>query len=164
MSRNAAAWRVLAAGFPSFNITVEQMQAWDLILSDQTPEALLAGAIAYSRASKYPTPTVSGWLEHTRLADTSRGVRLTAAEAWDELYRNRHGRYGRRVSWSSDAVYRAAQAVKWDDPDWLVEQMPTIRAQFERYYTALADKTEDLDEVGVVRAIADHTENVKRLR
>lgn len=163
MSRNADAWQVLAAGFPSFNVTIEQMRAWDLLLSDQTPESLLAGAIAYARESKYPVPTVAGWLEHARRADPARMTRLTAAEAWDEMYRNRHGRYTRPVKWSSEAVLRAARAVRWDDPDWPAEQIPTIRAQFERYYNSLADKTELIDEVNLVRSIADHSERMKQL-
>jgi hypothetical protein len=163
VSRNAAAWRAIAAGFPSFNITLEQMQAWDLMLSDQSPEALLLGAVAYGRESKYPTPTIAGWLEHARNADPDRAERLTAAEAWDEMYRNRHGRYARKVTWSSEAVHRAARAVRWDDPNWESEQIPTIRAQFERYYNSLADKTERIDEVNAVRAIADHSERMKQL-
>lgn len=162
-SPNARAWAVLMAGFPSFNLAVEQMAVWDLVLSDQPPEAILAGAVALVRENRYPTPTVAAWLEHARNADPNRAQRLTAAEAWDEMYRNRHGRYTRKITWSSEAVHRAARAVRWDDPDWLSEQIPTIRAQFERYYTALANKTELCDEVNTVRVMVDHSARMKEL-
>lgn len=155
MSRNAEAWRVLLAGFPSFNLTADQMAGWDRLLADQSPEALLAGAAAYVRAARYPTPMLADWLEHARRCDPSRAQRLTAAEAWDETYRNRHARYARRVTWSSEAVHRAARAVRWDDPEWLSEQIPTIRAQFERYYNSIADKVERVDEATTAKQIAD---------
>jgi hypothetical protein len=64
---------------------------------------------------------------------------LTASEAWEEMYRHRHA-HTRNPKWSSPAVERAAEAVRWNDPDWLSEQIPTIRAQFERYYNALSGK------------------------
>jgi len=64
---------------------------------------------------------------------------LTASEAWEEIYRHRHA-HTRNPKWSSEAVERAANAVRWNDPDWLSEQIPTIRAQFERYYNAIEAK------------------------
>ncbi len=154
---------MIAKGFPAFNIKTDTVAAWDLFLSDQTPEALLAGALAYVRAARYPTPTVGDWLDHARKCDLSRAQRLTAAEAWDEMYRNRHARHRGPVKWSSEAVLRAARAVRWDDPEWLTEQMPTIRAQFERYFNALADKTERVDEAVTVRQIADGRPAAQRL-
>jgi hypothetical protein len=132
-------------------------------LADQSPESLLAGAHALVRESKYPTPTLGAWLEHARRCDPARSERMTAAEAWDEMYRNRHGRHTRKVVWSSEAVHRAARAVRWDDPDWLTEQLPTLRAQFERYYTALADKTERIDETRTVQQIALGGTNLQQL-
>lgn len=77
----------------------------------------------------------------------------TAGEAWNELRKNRalyspyasHETNESRVKWSSRAAQRAAEAVCWTDMSWTVEQIPTIRAQFERYYNALKDKSELID-------------------
>lgn len=78
-------------------------------------------------------------------------ARLTAADAWEEMRRNRR-RYSpyasheqnARITWSSDLVKRAADAVGWTDMDWTAEQVPTIRAQFERYYNSLSTKKTEL--------------------
>ena len=67
-------------------------------------------------------------------------ARPTASEAWEEMYRHRHA-HTRSPQWSSAAVERAARAVNWNDPDWPAEQLPTIRAQFERYYAAIAARS-----------------------
>lgn len=163
MSRNAKAWAALLVGFPSFNPTVKVQAAWDLLMSDQTPEALLAGAIEYARVARYPTPTIGEWLEHARHCDPARPLRLTVAEAWDEMYQNRRARHRGPVTWSSDAVMRAAQAIGWDDPLWETDQLPTLRAQFRDFYTSLADKTERVDESHTVRRIAAGLPNLAQL-
>jgi hypothetical protein len=89
-------------------------------------------------------------------------LRLTASEAWEEMRRNRK-RYSpyasheqnARIRWSSEAVRRAAEAVIWTDMNWTSEQLPTIRAQFERYYNALRDKHEAIDAHHEIDALVD---------
>lgn len=153
--RNAKAWLVMSAAFPNWNLSAEQMALWDMILSEShSPEALVAGAVRFAQTSVFP-PTLAAWSNAAITADALTNPPLTAAEAWDEMYRNRHTRYTRDVTWSSEAVLRAARAVRWDDPSWLVDQMTTIRAQFERYYNSLANKTERIDGGLVARRIAE---------
>ena len=77
--------------------------------------------------------------------------RLTAAEAWAEMYRNRHSVSGKPPTWTSDAVRKAAEVVNWRDPDWLSEQVPMIRAQFERYYSSLQGKARDTAAIEVAQ-------------
>ncbi len=50
-------------------------------------------------------------------------------------------------------MHRAAQAVNWTDAGWTTEQIPTIRAQFERYYNAIAEKQEVIDSVNDTLAL-----------
>jgi hypothetical protein len=146
---------ILFAAFPKWEMPDPAREVWDTILAvDATPGMLLAGALHLSRTSKFP-PTIASWREAAIACDPRRAYRPTAAEAWDEMYRARH-RIDRSkpVRWSCSAVERAAQSVQWENPDWLTEQIPTIRAQFERYYTALADKGEEIAEVQKVLDLA----------
>lgn len=142
MSPNAEAWAVLFAAFPKWDLSQSQQQVWDVLLSDLPHGAIIEAAVRIAREDRKFPPTPGEW--RARALEQVQGVKLTAAEAWEEMYRNRHRR--QVVSWSSEAVRRAAEAVRWNDPDWLTEQLPTIRAQFERYYTAIADKQERVDE------------------
>jgi hypothetical protein len=105
---------------------------WDA-LGDLPQEALERAAVAHvAQESAWPTAAALRRLAKPR--ELSGG--LTASEAWEEMYRHRHA-HTRNPAWSSPAVERAARAVNWNDPDWLTEQLPTIRAQFERYFNAI---------------------------
>jgi len=151
--RNAQAWRWMSAAFVNWNLGAEQMALWDRILSESfSPDELAAGAIHFARTSVFP-PTLASWSSAAQVARMAH--RHSAIEAWEEMYRNRHARYLGPVKWSSEAVLRAACAVRWDDPMWETEQLPTIRAQFERYYNSIADKQERTDAVQVSKRIAE---------
>lgn len=132
--------RVLAHAFPRWDLTPDAIRTWAVLLSGDDVESLHAAAVELARTSKFP-PTIAEWRERAAaIQGMGKALATTAGEAWDETYRNRHARYRGTVAWSSDAVLRAARIVRWDDPDWTSEQIPTIRAQFERHYLALRDK------------------------
>lgn len=147
---------ILAAGKPKWSITKEDAALWRIIVGTDIPDdALVSAALQLSRESEYD-PTPAGW--RTRALRIVNGPRMTAAEGWDELMRNRRApRVWRRgedgitrtispePKWSNEAVRRAAEAVRWNSEDWLTEQINTIRAQFERYYNSLADKRDEID-------------------
>lgn len=146
---------ILAAAKPKWSITPEQAAIWRVIVGTDVPdEVLLSAALQLSRESEFD-PTPAAW--RARALQLMNGPRLTAAEAWDELMRNRRApRVWRRQDgvprsltaepkWSSEAVRRAAESVGWDSPDWKLDQIPTIRAQFRNAYEALADKRDEID-------------------
>lgn len=137
--------RVLRAAYPSWDMPAESAQVWGALLSDCDPESLLVAAVQLARESKFP-PTPAEWRARALTASgQGRAHAMTPSEAWDELYRNRHRADRSRVRWSSESVRRAAEAVQWSSGDWQSEQLPTIRAQFERYFVALSSKAQDLD-------------------
>lgn len=150
--------KVLVASKPRFSITREQADVWELLLSDIPGEALLLAAMKLARESEYD-PTPASWRKRALEISGAAVSRLTAAEAWDEMRRNRkrYSPYERNqnheIRWSSEAVHRAAQAVNWTDAGWTTEQIPTIRAQFERYYNAIAEKQEVIDSVNDTLAL-----------
>jgi hypothetical protein len=90
-------------------------------------------------------------------------VKFAQTRHADPLY----GAQPYQPNWSIEAVRRAAEAVKWRDPDWTSEQIPTIRAQFERYYNALRAKQDSIDSAneaiallpGVQRLLANTNAN-----
>lgn len=146
----ADALRLLMGLYPKFDLTSEQAATWAAALADCDPEALCTAALHLSRESQYP-PSIKEWAERAHLAQGD-GLTMTAAEAWDEMRRHRTKRAQTRYDaqpympkWSSEAVRRASEAVLWDNPDWTVEQMPTIRSQFERYFNAQSQRQEALD-------------------
>lgn len=152
MSTFDNAVRVLFDCFPRFDLTVEQVETWRAVLADCAPDALSAAAVQLARESDYP-PTIASW--RARALTISGGGpawTMSAAEAWDEMRRHRVKRAQTRLDstpympkWTSEAVRRASEAVGWDDPSWETEQLPTIRAQFERYYNAIKGKQEQID-------------------
>lgn len=150
MKTFADALRLLMALFPKFDLSREQAAAWSAALADSEPETLCAAALQLSRESQYP-PSIKEWAERARLCG-GRALPMTAAEAWDEMRMHRTKRAQTRYNvspympaWSSEAVRRASEAVQWDSPDWESEQLPTIRAQFERYYNAQSQRQEAID-------------------
>lgn len=150
----------LMAAYPSWPCNGATIQAfWDA-LADLPRESLERAAVAHvARETAWPLAA-----NIRRLAqDTSTERQKTPAEAWDEMYCHRH-MHTRNPKWSSKAVEQAAVAVVWNSPDWLSEQIPTIRAQFERYYTSMTRKhvqtTEALDnqklfELAVIKSAKD---------
>jgi len=148
--------RIILDSRPRFELTREQAVTWKLLLSDLQPDSLAASAIMLAREDKWE-PSPAEWRARALAVEGRGGVgRLTAAEAWDEMRRNRR-RYSpternqnHLIVWSSDAVKRAAEAVGWTDLTWESDQLPTIRAQFERYYNAVADKAATIQRVDEV--------------
>ena len=142
---------VLLDGAPKFDLTESQIAVWRIALADVPPEALYVAAFRLIRESKY-APSIEAW-RTLALAYIGGGVanKITSGEAWDEMRKNRkkYSPYDRNqnhlITWTSEAVRRAAEAVQWTDLSWTNEQIPTIRAQFERYYNALVDKREEID-------------------
>jgi hypothetical protein len=126
----------LSAGFPGFQVSAATVQVYWDVLKDLPRAELEKATIAYlASETAWPVPARLRKLAQQAGDDEQ----MTAAEAWAEMYRNRHDRR-HDPRWSSPAVKRAAEAVGWQDPNWLTEQMPTIRAQFERYYLAAVAK------------------------
>ena len=143
---------VLLDGVTKFDLTESQAAVWRVALADIPPEALYAAAFQLLRESSY-APSIASWRERALFhVGQGKGHAVTPAEAWDEMRRNRklyspynsHEKNG-RIQWSSEVVRRAAEAVQWTDLSWTVEQLPTIRAQFERYVTQLAGKRDAID-------------------
>ena len=141
-----AALSVLEARWPTFKMKEKTPDIYSACLAHLPPDALLrACALACCSETFFPGPEVL-----LRLASIPGDWEKPAGEAWEEMYRHRHA-HTRSPKWSSPAVERAARAVNWNDPDWLSEQIPTIRAQFERYYkeqVARKDR-EELFEIGM---------------
>lgn len=141
--------------FPSWQCTPATIRAYWRHLHMLTADELAHALAEHAAQSKF-APSVAELKAAAVPADV---VGLTAAEAWDEMRRNRkvgvllkyeerpeaHARLSASIRWSSEAVRRAAEAVDWTNGDWMTEQIPTIRAQFERYYNAIKGKTELLD-------------------
>lgn len=124
----------LVAAYPSWPCHAGTIQVfWDS-LEDLPRQEVERATIAYI-AQETAWPVVAK-LRSIALLNHDDNT-LTASQAWDEMYRHRHA-HTRAPKWSSPAVESAARAVSWNDPCWLTEQIPTIRAQFERYYNAMA--------------------------
>jgi hypothetical protein len=127
----------LAHTFTSWPCKEGTVQAfWDCLAD--LPRADIERAAVQHCANSTAWPTPAHLRSPAKEADQNA---MSASEAWDEMYRHRHA-HTVSPKWSSEAVARAAQAVNWNEPSWLTEQLPTIRAQFERYYTAVAKRTE----------------------
>lgn len=126
----------LAAAYPSWQCHGGTIQVfWDS-LHDMPRNELERATIAHvSQEVSWPIVAKLRALAKMNHDDDT----LTASEAWEEMYRFRHA-HARNPSWSSQAVERAAEAVRWNDPDWRSDQIPTIRAQFERYYNSIEAK------------------------
>jgi hypothetical protein len=123
----------LLAAYPSWPCSAGTVQVfWDTLCD--LPREAVEHAAAEHVALEPAWPLAANLRRLAKATDEE--VSLTASEAWEEMYRHRHA-HSRNPQWSSPAVERAASAVNWDSPDWLREQLPTIRAQFERYYTAI---------------------------
>lgn len=167
--------RIILDSRPTFELTPQQAVTWKLLLADISDDALVTSAIMLAREDKW-MPSPAEWRSRALAVDGRGSVaRLTAAEAWDEMRRNR-GRYSTTernnnhlIKWSSDAVRYAAEAVQWTNMAWESDQIPTIRAQFERYYNAVSDKAATIERVSeatallpMVQGLLNRT-NVKRL-
>lgn len=127
----------LMAAYPSWPCSARTVQVfWD-VLNDLPQRDLERAAIEHVAGE-------TSWPIAARLrtlAKASDANVMTASQAWDEMYRNRHA-HTPNPKWSCEAVELAAQAINWNEPSWLTEQIPTLRAQFERYYNAAAKRTE----------------------
>ena len=132
----------LAAGYASWKPTEATYRLFWGVLHDVEPEAIQRAILAHASTGKFP-PTPADLLELSGDADDD-----TATDAWEEMRAHRvkyaQTRYNATPyvpQWSSEAVRRASEAVCWRDPDWTTEQLPTLRAQFERHYNALRTVT-----------------------
>lgn len=152
MKTFADALRVLMAFFPKFDLTPEQAAAWGSALADVDPEALCTAALHLSHESSY-APTIHEWRTRA-LTASGKGdaLEMGAGEAWDAMRKHRtrysQTRYNAtpyQPQWESEAVRRASEAVDWTNSEWQTEQIPTIRAQFERYYNSIKGKQATID-------------------
>lgn len=124
---------LLVSAYPSWACSEGTVLVFWMVLADLPREHVEQAAVALA-AQDTAWPTAAAL---RKLAKSCAPVeRLTASEAWEEMYRHRHA-HTLAPKWSSPAVERAAVAVNWNDPNWLTEQLPTIRAQFERYFVAI---------------------------
>jgi hypothetical protein len=143
----------LMAAYPSWPCHAGTIQVfWDA-LADLLQEAVERAAVAHVAQE-------SAWPLAANLRRLAKGTsdlgRLMASEAWNEMYGHRHA-HTEHPKWSTPAVERAARAVNWNDPNWLTEQIPTIRAQFERYYLANKERDErarEQDEASTLLGLA----------
>ena len=137
----------VAERYPAWPAKAGTARAYWLSLHDIAPADLMRALVEHAAHSQF-APSIA---ELRTLARPISELGLTAPEAWDEMLRNRrkYSPYERNhnhlITWSSEAVRRAADAVGWTDPNWESEQLPTIRAQFERYYVAVRGKQERID-------------------
>ncbi len=137
----------IALRYPSWAVKPGTAGAYWMSLHDLAAPDLLRALVEHANHSAYAPSTA----ELRALCRPMSEIGLTAAEAWDEMRQNRkkYSPYERNqnhlIRWSSEAVRRAAQSVEWTDLSWTPEQIPTIRAQFERYYNALVGKQTKID-------------------
>lgn len=137
----------IKARYPAWPALDGTADAYWMSLHDLSADQLLRALVEHSAHSTF-APSIS---ELRALCRPINDLGLTAAEAWDEMRRNRkkYSPYDRNqnhlITWSSEAVRRAAEAVQWTDLSWTTEQIPTIRAQFERYYNGLVGKQTKID-------------------
>ena len=149
----------LTAAFPSWPCSAATIQVFAEALSDLARPDIERATVAYI-ASETAWPTAAGVRKYATAPAAL--AEMTAAEAWRELAKNREahlGRYG-LIRWSSPAIQRAAEAVNWTDRDWQTEQMPTIRAQFERYYLATHAKAKQVATLEVAQLLLDQAKPV----
>lgn len=127
----------LTAAFPSWPCAPMTVRLFYAVLADCERADLERAVLAYI-ANETQWPTAAGLRRYAQ-PQQMLGAALSPAEAWAETYRNRHSRR-ENPKWSNESVRRAAEAVRWSDRDWQADQIPTIRAQFERYYSSLQGK------------------------
>lgn len=158
--------RIILDSRPRFELSPQQAVTWKILLADISDGALVTSAIMLAREDKWE-PSPAEWRSRALAVDGRGSVaRLTAAEAWDEMRKNRR-RYSpteqnknHLIQWSSEAVKRAAEAVNWTDMGWESEQIPTIRAQFERYYNSVADKAATIERVSEAEHLLPMVQNL----
>lgn len=157
--------RGVCAAHPAWPCTKDTVRVYWLHLHDVAPQALLGAFSLHESTSRF-APSISDL--RTAAKAPQRLEVPTAAEAWDELWRNRGialscryesrpeklAQIQRRIRWTTEACRRAAQTVGWRD-NWDGENISTLRAQFERYYNAIKDKQERIDDVAEVRTLTD---------
>lgn len=167
--KHLQALRGLMRRYPSWDCPPATIEAWLADLEPLSAEAVLAACAALARESEYPPSLAAIFKRASILARPPGPGAMTAGDAWAELQRNRvvasQNRYESRpdkvrpYTWTSEAARRAAEAVDWKG-DWEGESMGTIRAQFERYFTAYVAQQAEAD----WRSDAlDHHERAKRL-
>jgi hypothetical protein len=119
----------ISAAWPSAPFGAAAQAVYRGALGDLPDDAVLLAVRQLILTSDYLPPVAA-----IRRAALSGGRALTAAEAWEEVQRNRGRRHDGPVRWSTDEVRRAAETVSWSSPNWQIEQMSTIRSQFARFY------------------------------
>jgi hypothetical protein len=133
--------------YPQWPIKDGTPGAYWLSMHDIAPEDLMRALVEHAAHSQF-APSIA---ELRTLARPIGELGLTAPEAWDEMRRNRRKyspcerNQNHLITWSSEAVRRAADAVGWTDLNWPEAQIPTIRAQFERYFAAMRGKQDRID-------------------
>lgn len=174
--RHDAAFRVLLASFPVWDVKPATLDVWDLLMSDVEPEHGVVGALRYAREVRFPPNSIAEWRQFSLDAQgTGQAVELTPAEAWDELERNQTAlarmRYETRpevlerkraaIRWSSEACRRAAESVEWNR-EWEGE-VSVKRGQFERAYAQLVAKRDTIDKTNAVHELVAGVSSVLSL-
>lgn len=138
--------RAVVGAYPTWPCTTSTVQVYWMTLKDIPPERLMHALSLHVGTSKFPPSAAE-----LRTAADGPSTALTYAEAWDEMRRNRklysptERNQNYRITWSSETVRRAAEAVGWTNLNWLESDMPTIRAQFRMAYESLDRKREEID-------------------
>lgn len=117
-----AAFAALAAAYPSWRPAPETMQAWEWMLSDCEPAALLKAVLEHCRSAKWP-PTVAELREAVRAAQPA--TQPSAEEAWAEVVT--HAKAAPHHVWGSDPApeYLAG-------PAWSCDQVRVAASVLQR--------------------------------
>jgi hypothetical protein len=130
---------LLAAAYPNTQIGGETLTVYARTLAD-IPLDVLDAAIAQCLAESEFFPTVARLREKAISLSRPSGLRLTAAEAWEQVRREiwRTGSYG-DPHFADPLVNRAVAVVGWREL-CLSENQVADRAHFFRVYEQLAER------------------------
>lgn len=125
---------IFGEAFPKWEIRESTIAVWSTLLADVPEEALKRAAIQFSRTSKFP-PTIA---ELRALARG--GSEVSAEEAWEIVYA--------REDPPNEPAQRALRAIGgWSAlRSMLTSAMPTIRAQFMRFYDSYLGREREDEE------------------
>lgn len=129
---------LIADAFPErVKVSAGTVAIWGRMLMDITPSEAGAALVSYLSDGPPHPPSISDI--RTRVANES-VAGLDVAAAWEEVRRgiSTHGSY-KEPSWSNPLLAATVDTLGWRDICMTLESdLPTLRAQFERYLKARA--------------------------
>jgi len=133
----AIAMKAFGKAYPSPEAARSQADSWAEFLSDITPDE----GVKAIRQHISESPHFPQIADIRRRVAESRVDPVDIGAAWGEVRRaiSRCG-HNRLPEWSNPAVAHAVEALGWRDICMTLEDdLPTLRAQFERYFKAYLD-------------------------